>query len=195
MPAAAAAPAQERVEQVRPQPDNKPDGDAAARVTPDKADRLDALFAELKRERDADQAKRISERIWARWRDSGSATANLLMQWADKAIADEKNALAMDLLDQVVVLMPDFAEGWNRRATLHHAMGDHAKSMADIHRVLALEPRHFGAMAGMASILTAAGNDRLALRAWERMLEVYPANRQAQIRLGQLADKLTGSKI
>lgn len=157
-------------------------------------DPLDALFADLKRERDATQAKRISERIWARWRDSGSATANLLLQWADKAMVDKKNGLALDLLDQVVVLMPDFAEGWNRRATLHYAMGNHSKSMADINRVLALEPRHFGAMAGMAAILDASGNDALALRAWEQMLKVYPANRQAQTKVGELADKLAGSK-
>ena len=159
------------------------------------ADTLDALFSELKRERDDKQAKRISERIWAKWRDSGSATTNLLMQWADKAIADRKNALALDLLDQVVVLMPDFAEGWNRRATLNYAVGNHGKSMADISRVLILEPRHFGAIAGMAAILATSGNDELELRAWEQMLEIYPANRQAQKRLGELADKLAGSRI
>jgi tetratricopeptide (TPR) repeat protein len=112
------------------------------------ANSLDTLFAELKRERDEKQAKRISERIWAKWRDSGSATANLLMQWADKAVTEKKNGLALDLLDQVVVLMPGYAEGWNRRATLNYAMGNHDKSMADISRVLALEPRHFGAISG-----------------------------------------------
>jgi tetratricopeptide (TPR) repeat protein len=166
-----------------------------AKTMPDETvDPIDRLFAELKRESDADEAERISRRIWALWRDSGSATANLLMQWADKAVADKNNSLALDLLDQVVVLMPDFAEGWNRRATLHYAMGNHAKSMADINRVLSLEPRHFGAMAGMAAILDAAGNDALALRAWEQMLRVYPANHQAQDKVGELADKLAGSK-
>lgn len=156
---------------------------------------LDSLFADLKRERDARQAKRISERIWAKWRDSGSATANLLMQWADKAVSEENNGLALDLLDQVVVLMPDYAEGWNRRATLNYAMGRHAKSMSDISRVLALEPRHFGAISGMAAILAASGNDELEMRAWEQVLEIYPANRQAQTRLGELADKLAGRRI
>lgn len=159
------------------------------------ASTLDTLFAELKRERDERQAKRISERIWAKWRDSGSATANLLMQWADKAMADNKNGLALDLLDQVVVLMPEYPEGWNRRATLNYTLGYHDKSMSDISRVLALEPRHFGAIAGMAAILAASGNDELELKAWEQMLEIYPANRQAQTRLGELADKLAGSRI
>ena len=155
---------------------------------------LDSLFSELKRTRDEKQAKQISERIWMRWRDSGSATTNLLVQWADKAIADRKNGLALDLLDQAIVLMPDFAEGWNRRATLHYMMGNFGKSMADIDRVLALEPRHFGAIAGMAAILANSGNDQLELRAWEQMLEIYPANQQAQKKVGELADKLAGSK-
>ncbi|MCC0036911.1 MAG: hypothetical protein H6887_16810 [Hoeflea sp.] len=166
---------------------------ATASVQP--ASTLDTLFAELKRERDERQAKRISERIWAKWRDSGSATANLLMQWADKAMADNKNGLALDLLDQVVVLMPEYPEGWNRRATLNYTLGHHDKSMSDISRVLALEPRHFGAIAGMAAIVAASGNDELELKAWEQMLEIYPANRQAQTRLGELADKLAGSRI
>lgn len=155
---------------------------------------LDTLFSDLKREPNDQQAKRISERIWARWRDSGSATVNLLMQWADKAVTDSKNGLALDLLDQVIVLQPDYAEGWNRRATLHYMMGNHGKSMVDINRVLTLEPRHFGAIAGMAAILSASGNDELELRAWEQMLEIYPANRQAQEKVGELADKLAGSR-
>lgn len=168
---------------------------ASPAVSSQSASTLDSLFAELKRERDARQAKRISERIWAKWRDSGSATANLLMQWADKAVADNKNGLALDLLDQVVVLMPDYAEGWNRRATLNFSMDRHGKSMSDISRVLRLEPRHFGAISGMAAILAASGHDELELRAWEQVLEIYPANRQAQTRLGELADKLAGSRI
>lgn len=168
--------------------------EAASTMPEETVDPIDRLFADLKRESDAREAERISQRIWARWRDSGSATANLLMQWADKAVTDKNNSLALDLLDQVVVLMPEYAEGWNRRATLHYAMGNHAKSMADINRVLSLEPRHFGAMAGMAAILDAAGNDALALRAWEQMLQVYPANHQAQDKVGELADKLAGSK-
>ncbi|MBU4528249.1 MAG: hypothetical protein KUA43_03890 [Hoeflea sp.] len=155
---------------------------------------LDTLFSDLKRERNDQQAKRISERIWAEWRDSGSATVNLLMQWADKAVTDSKNGLALDLLDQVIVLKPDYVEGWNRRATLHFMMGNHGKSMVDINRVLTLEPRHFGAIAGMAAILSASGNDELELRAWEQMLEIYPANRQAQEKVGELADKLSGSR-
>lgn len=156
---------------------------------------VDTLFSDLRRESDPRKAKRISSSIVRRWTDSGSATANLLMQWSRKAIEDKKQALALDFLDQVTVLFPDYVEGWNRRATLHFMMGHFGKSMADIHHVLALEPRHFGALAGMAAIMEANENDQLALQAWEKVLAVYPANRKAQEKVGELADKLTGRRI
>ena len=155
---------------------------------------LDNLFMALKRQRDPDQANLIAEQINAEFNDSGSATVNLLMQWADKAIQDKRNAAAMDYLDQVISLKPDYVEGWNRRATLNFAIGDYRKSMEDINQVLRIEPRHFGALAGMAAMLTERGNDALALKAWQRFLEVYPANRSAQEEADKLSEKIAGSR-
>jgi tetratricopeptide (TPR) repeat protein len=156
--------------------------------------RLDALFSELKRERDPEKAREISDRIRSEWRDSGSASINLLMQWATKALEADRKASALDIFDQVIYLSPQYVEGWNQRATLHYRMGNYRKSMSDINQVLAIEPRHFGALAGMAAILTAAGKDELALRAWEQFLEIYPADRQAQEQLGDLEEKLAGNR-
>lgn len=156
--------------------------------------RLDALFADLKRERDPEKAREISDRIRIEWQDSGSASVNLLMQWATKALEADRKATALDIFDQVIYLSPQYVEGWNQRATLHYRMGNYRKSMSDINRVLAIEPRHFGALAGMAAILTAAGKDELALRAWEQFLDIYPADRQAQEQLGDLEEKLAGNR-
>ncbi|WP_099865416.1 hypothetical protein [Pararhizobium haloflavum] len=156
---------------------------------------LDQLFADLKRESDPGEARAIVSNIWAEWNRSGSATVDLLMQWANEAMEDDRNGTALDLLDQVTVLRPEFAEGWNRRATLHYMMDDHRKSMADINRVLELEPRHFGALSGMAAILSDAGNERLALRAFKRVLDVYPADRNAQRRVGELEEELAGDPV
>ena len=156
--------------------------------------RLDTLFSELKRESDADKARDISDRIRIEWQESGSATINLLMLWATKAMETNRQAAALDMFDQVVALSPDYVEGWNQRATLHFQMGNFRKSMSDINRVLAIEPRHFGALAGMATILTSAGEDELALRAWEQFLAVYPAERKAQEQLGELQEKLAGNR-
>jgi tetratricopeptide (TPR) repeat protein len=158
-------------------------------------ERLDELFAELKRAKNEHAAERIVARIAEEWSKSGSATIDLLMQWAQEAMDGEEYAAALDFLDQVVTLAPDYAEGWNRRATLHFAMDDYGKSMADIARTLRLEPRHFGAMSGMATIFQNTGRDEAALRAYERLLEVYPMMRSAQTEVGELIDDLTGEGI
>ncbi|AWM26425.1 hypothetical protein N181_15660 [Sinorhizobium fredii USDA 205] len=156
--------------------------------------RLDALFMDLKKERDENEARELADRIRLEWQDSGSATVNLLMQSADKAITDDKKPVALDILDQVIALAPNYVEGWNRRATLHFQMGNYRKSMSDIYRVLAIEPRHFGAIAGMATMLEAAGKNELAMRAWQQFLDVYPSDRKAQEQFGELAEKLAGSR-
>ena len=156
--------------------------------------RIDTLFAELKRERDQDKAREISNRIRVEWQDSGSATVNLLMLWASKAVETNRQATALDIFDQVITLSPHYVEGWNQRATLHYQMGNYRKSMSDINQVLAIEPRHFGALAGMAAILTSSGEDELALRAWEQFLDIYPADRKAQEQLGELEEKLAGNR-
>jgi tetratricopeptide (TPR) repeat protein len=168
------------------------DASASAFTTP--AQRIDKLFTELKREKDADAAKGIADQIRREWQDSGSASINLLIQWADKAMAEEKNAAALDFLDETIRLKPDYVEGWNRRATLHFKMNNYRKSMSDINQVLRIEPRHFGALAGMAAIMTQSGHDEMALKAWEQFLDIYPAERQAQKELGDLAEKLTGQR-
>jgi tetratricopeptide (TPR) repeat protein len=157
--------------------------------------RLDKLFAELKREDNADQAKVIANQIWAEWRDSGSATIDLLMQWSGDAVKKQNYAAALDFLDQVTVLEPDFAEGWNQRATVHFLMHNYAKSMADIDRTLMLEPRHFGALSGMGAIFSAIGKKKLALAAYERALAVYPMMRTAQKQVLKLTEEIAGSPI
>ena len=142
--------------------------------------RLDKLFVELKRATSEADAGLVADQIRAEWRNSGSATIDLMMQWVADAEKKQNFAAALDFLDQVTVLAPDYAEGWNQRATVHFVMHDYARSMADIERTLALEPRHFGALAGLGAILQARGKKALALKAYERLLAVYPMLRQAQ---------------
>jgi tetratricopeptide (TPR) repeat protein len=169
-----------------------PSAPAVPAASPQKTQAM--LLDGLKRERDPEKAREIANQLLANWNDSGSATVNLLMQWANTAIGDKKNGAALDFLDRVTLLQPDYPEGWNRRATLHFTMGDARKSMADIHQVLLREPRYFPAIAGMATIFTQSGEDELALKAWERFLSVYPAEREAQENVTKLSEKLAGSR-
>lgn len=178
--------------QAQDQPAPLPAPDAVRLAPADPAKRLDDLFAELKRERSDKAAERIAGRIWAEWNRSGSASIDLMMQWSQQAIDAKKFDVALDFLDQVVTLDPTYAEGWNRRATVHFLMNNFAKSMADIDRTLRLEPRHFGALSGMARILKDGGNEERALEAYERVLAVYPMMREAQKELGEIADDLAG---
>jgi tetratricopeptide (TPR) repeat protein len=156
---------------------------------------IDELFHDLKRSGNEAAAARIASRIQREWTRSGSRSIDLLMQWAAAAMQARKFDAALDLLDQVVTLSPDYAEGWNRRATVHFMMDNYALSMSDIDRTLRLEPRHFGALAGMAQILQRSGRKEPALKAYERVLDVYPMMRNAQEQVGTLADELTGEGI
>lgn len=155
---------------------------------------LDALFQSLKRQGNVAEAEKIAAKISAELARSGSANIDLMMTWAADAAKNKKFGVALDFLDQVILLRPDFAEAYNRRATVHFAMQNYAKSMTDIERTVELEPRHFGALAGMAQIMTSTGRKDMALRAYERVLGVYPAWRQAQDEVGRLADELAGER-
>lgn len=189
-------------DQTLPQADEllTPDTDAMAPQTDDvplaqdapAADPLDTMFAELKKAANPRYAKTIADGIWAQWFRSGSATVDLMLHWSNEAIERNDFNIALDFLDQIVTRKPDFSEGWNRRATLHFMMNNYAKSMADINRVLELEPRHFGALSGMALILEQSGSKQAALKAWRRTLEVYPAMKSAQDAVIRLEDDLAG---
>lgn len=157
--------------------------------------RLEKLFADLKRERNEKAAERIANFIQEEWSRSGSASIDLMMQWSGKAMKEKKFDVALDFLDQVTVLAPEFAEGWNRRATVHYMMDNYAKSMADIERTLRLEPRHFGALSGMAAIFKTYEHKQAALDAYARVLDIYPMLRSAQENLAALADELAGQGI
>jgi tetratricopeptide (TPR) repeat protein len=156
--------------------------------------RLDSLFTRLKRESDPEAAKGLVGDIRGLLTESGSPTVDLLMGRAAEAIASDRKSAAFDYLDQVIVLRPDYAEGWNLRATLHYALGNNRKSMSDISHVLALEPRHLGALSGLAGILATEGRDEAALRVWESYLKLYPTDRGAQDQARDLLEKLAGSR-
>jgi tetratricopeptide (TPR) repeat protein len=164
-------------------------------TTADSLAPFDKLFSDLKRERNEKSAERISQRIWEQWTRSGSASIDLMMQWSDTAMKAEKFGVALDFLDRITVLQPDFAEGWHRRATGPFMMKNYEKSMADIERTLRLEPRHYGALSGMAEILKGSGRQEMALKAYQRALDVYPMLRSAQNEVAALSEELAGEGI
>lgn len=148
--------------------------DTAEPVAPaDRAERLDTLFAELKQPGREDWEK-VEDEIGRLWSRSGSPAMDLLLRRGGEAIETEDYPAAVEHLSALVELAPDFAEGWNARATAFYLMGEFSLSMADIEHVLALEPRHFGALSGLGSILEAMDRPEMALKAYEAVHALNP---------------------
>jgi tetratricopeptide (TPR) repeat protein len=148
---------------------------------------LDALFERLHKAGDPEQARAIAASIERIWLQSGSDTADLLMQRATASMQAQQYSLALSLFDKLVALEPDWAEAWNQRATTRFLTGDTDGAMADIDRVIKLEPRHFSALAGMGMILQGEGLDKRALEIFKKALGIYPLEQDIQ----KLVEKLT----
>ncbi|MCW5697257.1 MAG: hypothetical protein KIS96_11075 [Bauldia sp.] len=138
------------------------------------ADALDHWFLAL-REAESGQAAAIAEaHIEELFLRSGSPTADLLLRRAMVAMDVGEYAIALDILDGVIAEYPAFMEAWNKRATVYFIIGDFAASVADVRVTLALEPRHYGALAGLGQIYDRLGDDEAALGAYRAALNVHP---------------------
>jgi len=173
-------------------PGDRPDASTSAQVKPSDPQKgrqkvLDDLFDRLAKAQDDVEAKGVSGAIERVWMHSGSDTADLLMGRAMQALQRKDYALSQELLNAVVEIEPDWAEAWNKRATVRYLADDAMGSMQDIARVLKLEPRHFGALSGMGFILQRGGFDKGALEAFRKALDISP--QQEEIR--RLVEKLT----
>jgi tetratricopeptide (TPR) repeat protein len=139
-----------------------------------RAQRLDGLLGRLKAAKDEREGEAAVAEIWTLWLQSGRPELDETMEQAAKLIGHGLAALALPLLDEIVARAPEWAEGWNKRATALYLVGEHDRSLADIERVLAIEPRHFGALAGIGLIRMGRGEHRAALAAFRRALAVNP---------------------
>lgn len=135
---------------------------------------LDDLYVKLAAAADEDEAKGLADLIGSIWMRTASDTASLLMSRAVAAIEAKNYPLALQVLDRLVVLQPSWSEAWNKRASVRYFAGDLDGSMADVDRVLKLEPRHFGALDGLAAILQRTGFPKRALEVYRRTLAIYP---------------------
>jgi tetratricopeptide (TPR) repeat protein len=156
---------------------------------------LDTLFSALKIAPDETTAKAIEDRIWAAWLVSGSDTCNLLMSRAKAATDDKDYDLSIKLLDAIIAIKPKYVEAWNRRATVYYLKKDFGHSIADIREVLALEPRHFGALSGLGLMLQEIGDDKDALEAYRRALAIDPHLEHVPDVVKTLTEKVEGRDI
>jgi tetratricopeptide (TPR) repeat protein len=181
-------------------PDAAPDGqspqakqDEPPPKTP--AEERADLYARLAASKDADETEGIVGRLLHSYAESGSDTGDLLLRRARQAIGVERYSDALEILDQTIALLPDWAEGWNARATARYLDDDYNGSMADIAQTLKREPNHLGVLMGMGAILEARGKREDALKVYERALAIAPHWRNAEEAADKLKAALAGSDL
>jgi len=164
---------------------------AQAQSTGEDEDRLDTLFAELA-EPGREDWNRVENEITRILSRSGSPAMDMLLRRGSDAMEAEDYRAAIEHLTALTDHAPDFAEGWNARATAFYISGEYALAIADIERVLALEPRHFSAISGLAFMLEEMGETAPALRAMRMVQEINPNRPNVTEAISRL-ERATGS--
>lgn len=164
-------------------------------LSKDRTERLARLFEILKSTEKPLLAQRAREEIERTWARSDSDTIDLLLGWANAAMEKQEFGKALDYLDNITRLKPDFVEGWNRRATVYFLQKNFSLSIADVERTLELEPRHFSALAGLGTMLRDLGHNEQALYAFKRALDINPSMTQIQDVIKELEKKVKGREI
>lgn len=139
--------------------------------------------------------KRVERQILGEWAKSGSASMDLLLQRGQSALEEDDIPAALDHLTALTDHAPFFAEGFLLRARAWVKAGRFGPAMRDLERALALNPNHFGALTGVASILAETGDTAGAIRAYEAALAIHPHLEQVRQTLDRLRQDLAGTPI
>ncbi len=157
--------------------------------------RLDALFRLLRAAPDAAISHPIEARVWQIWTESKMVGTRIVLREGLAAMQENDYEKALARFDAVVELEPEFAEGWNKRATVLFLMGDYAGSVKDIERTLSLESRHFGALSGLGMIYDSLDQKEPALKAFRAALEIHPNLEGIKSRVRELAKNVEGREL
>ena len=139
-----------------------------------RAKKLDRLFAGLKVASTEQDARRIEGAIWRLWLSSDNRVIDQQMQVIMAAREARNYEEAIILLNDLIAQYPDYSEGWNQRATIYYLMGNFNASVQDVAQTLQREPRHFGALSGLAIILWQQGNQDLARKSLGEAVRIHP---------------------
>lgn len=139
-----------------------------------RAKKLDRMFVSLKTANTEQEARRIEGVIWRTWLSSDNQVINQKMQTIMAAREASNYEEAITLLNDLIEQYPDYSEGWNQRATIYYLMGNFNASVLDVAQTLKREPRHFGALSGLAIILWQQGNQDLARKSLSEAVRIHP---------------------
>lgn len=156
---------------------------------------LDALFDALQAASDAVVIARLESRIWERWLAHPNPDVARLMELGTRSLNARQYAEALLIFSQLVESFPDYAEAWNKRATLYYLLGEFEQSLADIRETIALEPRHFGALSGMGMVLIQQGKLEEARQAFLTLLDLHPNSPNARENLRRVEEALSRNVV
>jgi tetratricopeptide (TPR) repeat protein len=151
--------------------------------------RLNNLFEKLRATDNPGEAKIVELAIWQIWSESGDPATDSLMELGVTAMETRDLAGALGLFEAITERSPNFAEGWNKRATVLYMMGAPERAAEDVARVLSLEPRHFGALSGLGLIDMDLHRDNDAIAAFQQALKLNPNMPDAKAHLEELLKK------
>ena len=136
--------------------------------------RLNNLFKKLNETENQDEIRDLISDIWNIWYEVDDPKVIEYFEKGIQAMNLRNYPLAIRFFDNLIEEDPNFAEGWNKRATVHFMMGNFDQSLQDIIKTLELEPRHFGALDGMGLIFIHQGQFQQAIDVYDKMLEIFP---------------------
>lgn len=169
---------------------------AGAQANADQNDpRLEELFKQLQAATSVAEAAPTEDLIWQIWIEHEDAGIRNLMLLGIQQMNANNLEGALATYDRLVAAAPDFAEAWNKRATIHWLLGDYEASEADIVKVLQLEPFHFGALSGRGLVLLSQGKFMEARNAFSRALEVHPNMPSVRANLEEITRYLNSRTI
>ena len=155
-----------------------------------KDSRLIELFDKLFLSTSNMEASKLLFNIWDIWSIADNQETQILFDEANQFMDVGELDSAIELFSKVIKQSPEFAEGWNKRATVYFLKGELNKSISDIEKTLYLEPRHFGALDGLAEIYLIKDDLVGAAATYRRILEIIPSSKKSQDRLRLINDLL-----
>ena len=148
---------------------------------------LNMLFNQLKQSKNEFVAQEVEQKIWKVWSTHPkNKKLTLMLAEGSKLVNDRQFKKAILIFSKVIDLDPSWAEAWNKRATVMYMIGEFKKSQQDINKVLELENRHFGALAGQGLVNIELKNYEKAIKSYENAQKIYPLMKSPDIMINQI---------
>ena len=158
---------------------------------------LNQLFNQLKNNSNTSMAFEIEKKIWKIWsihpsNDRRGYRLSELLAQGSFLIAEKELNKAYEIFSQIILVDPNWAEAWNKRATVLYMLGRYQESQEDIDEVLKLEKRHFGALSGQGLVQTELKNYDKAINSYKEVQKIYPSMQAPKLMIPKLEELIKG---